>query len=73
MVGKAVRIAEESKRTLRTLTFEEWQSIGPFKPDIVDVFDLEKSISYRNSTGGTGPEAVSRQLEKAAAYLNIER
>jgi argininosuccinate lyase len=72
MVGKAVRIAEESKRTLRTLTLDEWQSIGPFKADIVEIFDLEKSISHRNCTGGTGPDAVSRQLEKAAEYLAIE-
>jgi argininosuccinate lyase len=69
MAGKAVRAAAEKGVSLVELSFNEWQAIGPFNADVVDVFDPMKSVEARNAIGGTSPQSVKKQIHKAMQVL----
>jgi argininosuccinate lyase len=62
MAGKAVRAAAEKGIRLDQLPLDEWQAIGPFDADVVQVFDPLKSVERRNAIGGTSPESVKKQI-----------
>jgi argininosuccinate lyase len=69
-IGAAVKKSEELEIKLRDLPLDEWQTIHPaFKADLFEVFDIDRSISRRAAIGGTAPEAVIKQLEKAQKLL----
>lgn len=70
--GKAVRAAEEKGVGLDQLSLEEWQAIGPFEADVKDVFDPMRSVEARNAIGGTSPQSVKNQIQKAKTYLQGE-
>lgn len=70
MAGKAVRAAAEKGVSLDQLSLNEWQVIGPFEADLEDVFDPMKSVEARNAIGGTSPQSVSEQIQKAKVYLS---
>jgi argininosuccinate lyase len=72
MAGKAVRVAAEKGVGLDQLSLKEWQSIGPFDADVNDVFDPMKSVEARNAIGGTSPQSVKEQIQKAKTYLQGE-
>jgi len=72
MVGKAVRVAVEKNVNLHQLSLNDWQAIGPFEVDVKDVFDPMKSIEARNAIGGTSPQSVKNQIQKAKTYLQGE-
>jgi len=72
MVGKAVRVAVEKNVNLHQLSLNDWQAIGPFEADVKDVFDPMKSIEARNAIGGTSPQSVKNQIQKAKTYLQGE-
>ena len=63
--GKAVRVAAEKGVSLDQLSLNEWQAIGPFDADVKDVFDPMKSVESRNAIGGTSPQSVKNQIQKA--------
>lgn len=66
VAGKAVAAAAESGTSIEALPLETYQSLHPgFGSDVRSVFDAEKSVSRRKSLGGTAPEAVKIQMEKA--------
>ncbi len=72
-VGRAVRVAEELGLSLDRLPLEAYRAITPlFEPDLYAVFDSLRSVSRRRAEGGTAPEAVQRQLERAKALLTAE-
>ena len=68
--GKAVRVATEKGVSLDQLSLDEWQAIGPFDADVKDVFDPMKSVESRNAVGGTSPQSVKEQIQKAKSYLS---
>jgi argininosuccinate lyase len=68
--GKAVRVATEKGVSLDQLSLDEWQAIGPFDADVKDVFDPIKSVESRNAVGGTSPQSVKEQIQKAKFYLS---
>jgi argininosuccinate lyase len=70
VVGKAVHLAEEKGLGLSQLTMDDWRALGPFDPDIYDMFDPARSIQYRAATGGTATSAVEKQLEQARSELS---
>jgi argininosuccinate lyase len=70
IVGKAVRLAGEKHVQLDQLSLVDWHTLGPISEDIQAVFDPLYSINQRNSTGGTAPEAVDKQIQKAKDLLN---
>lgn len=70
LTGQAVRLAQESGRSLDALTLAEYQTIHPdFGEDVYAVFDPMQSVSRRSAIGGTAPEAVKVQLQQAKALL----
>jgi len=72
MVGKAVRVAAEKGVSLDKLSQKEWQAIGPFDSSVKDVFDPMKSVESRKAIGGTSPQSVKNQIQKAITYLQGE-
>ena len=68
--GKAVKVAGEKNVSLNELSLNEWQAIGPFDADVKDVFDPMKSVESRNAIGGTSPQSVKNQIQKAKSYLS---
>jgi argininosuccinate lyase len=65
IVGKAVLLAAEKGDSLEKLTLNEWQALGSFEADVYQVFDPMKSVEQRNATGGTSPDSVEKQIQKA--------
>jgi len=70
LAGKAVRVAAEKGVGLDQFTLNEWQAFGPFDADVKDVFDPMQSVEARNAIGGTSPQSVKKQIEKAKVYLS---
>jgi len=70
MAGKAVRAAGEKGVSLDQLPLDEWQAIGPFEADVADIFNPLKSVESRNAIGGTSPQSVKKQLEKAKSLCS---
>ena len=70
VAGKAVRRAAEKGVRLDQLSLNEWQAIGPFEADVVQVFDVMKSVEKRNAVGGTSPQVVNDQIVEARARLS---
>ena len=65
-VGRVVRRAQELGVSLDGLPLAEFQAIHPaFGQDIHKVFDFQAAVARRGLPGGTGPDAVARQLQQA--------
>jgi len=85
IAGKAVRVAAEKGVSLKQLPLteyrdlipdemksrHEWQAIGPFEADVKEVFDPLKSVETRNAIGGTSPQSVKNQIQKAKSTLTL--
>ncbi len=66
LVGRAVRRAEELGIPLKALDLTEYQAIHPaFTEDLYAVFDFRRSVEARDTEGGTAPDAVRVQIERA--------
>ena len=72
MAGQAVTVAAGKGVSIDQLSLKEWQAIGPFDADVKEVFDPMKSVEARNAIGGTSPQSVKNQIQKAKAYLQGE-
>jgi argininosuccinate lyase len=69
-VGGLVREAEESGRDLHQLPASAFAAAHDrFGGDVFEALAPERSVARRNVDGGTGPAAVSRQLQQARASL----
>lgn len=70
-VGTLVRKAEEAEIEMTELPLEAFQSAHPlFGTDCIGSLTAEASLAERNIDGGTGPEAVARQIVQARGALN---
>ena len=70
LVGQAVRRAEALGVSLRALPLAEYQALSPaFGPDLYQVFDFERSVEQRATTGGTARAAVVEQIQRARTLL----
>ncbi len=70
LVGEAVCRAEELDVPLKQLDLTEYQEIHPaFDEDVYGVFDFKRSVEARRTMGGTAPEAVAEQIERAKRIL----
>jgi len=70
VVGKAVAFGVETKQDLSEMTLEELQQFSDvITADVFDVLTLEGSVAARNHIGGTAPEQVLAQVEKAKGAL----
>jgi argininosuccinate lyase len=72
MAGVAVRVAAEQDVSLDELSLNEWQGIGPFDADVKAVFDPMKSVESRNAIGGTSPQSVKEQIQKAKSLIGVQ-
>jgi len=70
MVGRAVRSAAEKGVSVDQLSLNEMQAWGPFEADVERLFDPMESVKRRNATGGTSPDAVGKQIEKAKSVTS---
>jgi len=70
LVGQAVRRAEALGVSLKELDLAEYRLIHPsFDEDVPTVFDFRRSVAARDTEGGTAPDAVGVQIERARALL----
>jgi argininosuccinate lyase len=62
-VGSLVKWSREQEKALNELTLEEIRkSIPEATDEFLQLFDPIKSVAKRNLTGGTGFDAVKKQL-----------
>ncbi len=67
--GACVRLAEEQKVSIDTLSLEQLQAIDPrFEADVSKVWDYEVSVERKSSLGGTAKASVLKQIEDALAF-----
>lgn len=70
VVGALVRAAEESGVELDALPLSQIRAAHPMIGDDVSIaLTAEASLAARNVDGGTGPEAIARQLTQARAAI----
>ncbi len=70
IAGRAVRLADERKLSLRQLTMDDWRGLSDqFGDDIGAVFDYNRSVASRDAAGGTSPRAIREQIRKARRLL----
>jgi argininosuccinate lyase len=69
--GACVRLAEEQKIGIDTLTLEQLQSIDSrFEADVADVWDYEVSVERKSSIGGTAKASVVKQIDDIISFAN---
>jgi argininosuccinate lyase len=70
ITGRAVKLAEERGVGLSELDLEALQEIDPrIDAGIYDVLTVDASVRSRTSYGGTAPERVREQTEKAKSEI----
>jgi len=70
LVGQVVKRAEELGVGLARLGLDDYQVIHPaFAEDLYQALDFPQSVSRRATPGGTAPDAVRAQIERARALL----
>ena len=71
IVGSAVNYCIKHRKMLEELTLDEFHSFDDkIDNDIYESISLEACIKSRMSYGGTGTDAVKKQIEVAKSYLN---
>ncbi len=70
VIGTLVRISEVERIPLHELPAERYREVHPaFEADVLEVFDWERSVASRKSRGGTAPNSVEAQMERARKVL----
>lgn len=70
IVGKAVAQCISSGSELTDLTLSELKALHPLiETDVFTVLDVKGSVDSRNCPGGTGTDAVKKQLEETERWL----
>lgn len=68
IVGNVVNYCEQGGKGLEELTLAEWQALDPrFDQEVLHSAGVEQSVAARRSYGGTAPERVAEQLQRAQA------
>lgn len=71
IVGRLVRETLDKGHNLTELTLDQLLKFSDrFSYETLQLLDLRKSLSQRNISGGTGPEAVREQLEFAKEKIS---
>jgi argininosuccinate lyase len=59
-----VALAEDENKGMDELTIQQFQGVDKrFGDDVLSVFDYERSVELKDTTGGTSRRAVLEQLE----------
>ena len=73
-VGSAVAWCLDRKRSLTSLTEDEWSELIPeAEPDLLPLLTPEAAVNRRNTYGGTSSKQVSLQIERAMVTLDTLR
>ncbi len=73
IVGKMVVFAIENSRELHELSLEEMKTHSrQIEKDVYAWLEPQLTVGRRNITGGTGPDAVKRELERAKQLLKTD-
>jgi len=74
VVGHAVRLAIETKRSLTDIPLSELQLLSPlFEEDILSALLIETCIEARNSEGGTASAQVRHALTNCRIIMNLQQ
>jgi argininosuccinate lyase len=74
VAGAAVKLAEQGRRPLSSLTPAELRGLHPaFGDDVTSVWSFENSVESRASTGGTARAAVLAQAASLRSWLEAAR
>jgi argininosuccinate lyase len=64
----------DRKRTLLSLTLEEWAELVPESgEDLLQILNIESSVDRRNTFGGTSFKQVALQIERGMETLEVFR
>jgi argininosuccinate lyase len=70
VIGRIVTIAANEGVNMSEIPFTDLQDLSPlFQEDVAQVFNFVTSVSRRRAPGGTAPEAVTKQIAQAKAWL----
>ena len=70
ITGQAVALAEELGKKLEDLPLGDLQGLCPMiDRGVYAALDMAAAVARRNTPGGTGPEAVKRQLQAMREWL----
>jgi argininosuccinate lyase len=70
VVGRIVRDLQKERRTFTHMNLEDWrQHSDRFDEDVLELFDVDRSLRRKEVAGGPGPKMVSRQLVRAATMV----
>lgn len=59
-----VALAEDEKKGMDQLSVKQFQGVDKrFGDDVLSVFDYERSVELKDTTGGTSRRAVMEQVE----------
>lgn len=71
VVGSVVGYCVDSGEELNKLPLSKLQEFSPlFEEDVLSLFDWKTALNGRDIQGGTGPNSVQAQLEKATKIVN---
>jgi len=74
VVGRIVGHCVDTKTDLRALQLPVLKTFDPlFEKDVTRIFSWKNALSARESTGGTGPKSVRRQLLLARKLINPKK
>ena len=69
-IGEIIRYTEEQQIPLSNVPIEKFTDTSPlFQEDVVQILDFYRSISQKDSVGGTAPQSVVKQINKAKELL----
>ena len=69
-VGRAVRFAADSGKTLREISLKEWKQFSAkFDSSIDDLFDSQVSVSAKKTIGSTHPSRVRQEIRRWGRVL----
>lgn len=64
LAGRMVALAEEKNKGMDELTIQQFQGVDKrFGDDVLSVFDYERSVELKDTTGGTSRRSVLEQVE----------
>jgi argininosuccinate lyase len=70
IVGRIVRDLQKQRRVFTDMELDDWRHHSPlFDDDVLELFDVDRSLRRKEVPGGPGPKMVSRQLVRAATMV----
>jgi argininosuccinate lyase len=71
VIGRLVSYAVKCSKPFKELSLKEYQDFSPLFTDDVCFISVASSIASRNITGGTAPQQIARQLQRAKKTLGL--